>query len=58
MMGQKVWVEGEVVEHLRLGKKEWLTIQLPSRQKVTLLIAHCHHAPLSNQAIGTITTKN
>lgn len=58
MTGRKVWIEGEVVEHLRLGKKEWLTIQLPSRQKVTLPIAFCHHAPLPDPTIDTFTSKD
>jgi hypothetical protein len=41
LVGSKVSITAEVIEHLTYGKKQWITIRLPNNQKVTLNLAEC-----------------
>lgn len=40
-LGKSVRITGKIVEHLRLGPKEWFTIQLANNQKITISNKHC-----------------
>ena len=42
LVGYQALISGSIVEHLRLGKQEWVTIQLPDNQKLTVNIKLCN----------------
>lgn len=41
LVGETFFLSGKVIEHLTLGKKEWLTLQLPDGKKITVNINIC-----------------
>lgn len=41
LQGKKAKIVGEIVEHLTLGSKEWVTILLPNNQKITINVKYC-----------------
>lgn len=40
LSGKQIQLIGNVVEHLKLGSKEWVTIMLPDNQKITINIKY------------------
>jgi hypothetical protein len=41
LVGAKVKISGEVVEHLQLGSQEWVTVKLLSNQQITINTKLC-----------------
>jgi len=41
LFGAEVLIAGEVIEHLWMGKQEWITVRLTNNHVITISVKQC-----------------